>query len=424
MGNRLTCRVLNGVQEIESPFCSKHTLTFAFLIFIVLCLFSPIHLSAAVNSATVKSYQNKIAVHTNRADSLKQLIEAGEKRIQKLRQDEKSTLRQLDEMEANMMLANRLLAELTNQAIQVEKDMKSAQRAAEQAGVQLQSRQHIMEQRLRQIYKTGKVTLPALLLGAATPTEFLNRVRFAADLNRYDRQIIAKIGEEKVKRNTELTLLQMQNRHFAELKKQKEQETVQLAIQKQQREKLVAEIRSEKSEWLAQLEELKAAQRKLNAIVENLIRQRDASESQAGEQTKPLATGFSKNRGSLPWPITGKIISPYGKQTHPVYGTVITNKGIGIAGTPGQSVRAVASGSVEYSGSLPGYGKVVIVNHGNGFMTIYAHLGTTSVSKGAETLAGTILGTVGASEGISATQLHFEIRQKTETENPLLWLRK
>lgn len=380
----------------------------------------PANIFAAVDVAAIKSYQHKISANRNRADSLKQLIEAGERRIDRLGEDERNNLRQLHEMESNMVLANHLLDELNRQSNQVARDMISAKRATDSVNVQLSVRQQIMEERLRQIHKTGKISFPALLLGASTPTEFLNRVRFAAELNRYDRQIMAKISQEKTRRNTELSLLQIQNQQYTKLKTEKESESVLLTTQKQDREKLLASIRSEKSTWIAQLEKLRTAQRKLNSIVDELIRQRDASTVQVA---KNLNVGFAKLKGSMIWPITGKIISRYGKQTHPVYGTVITNKGIGIAGTAGQLVKAAATGVVEYAGTLPGYGKVIILNHSDNYMTIYAHLGSVYLSKGSEITAGGNIGTIGAAHGITSEELHFEIRHKAETENPMEWLK-
>jgi len=393
-------------------------------VFVLALLFTPASIAAQGKAQSVKSYQKKITQHTDRADSIKQLIAQGEKRLRKLREDETSTLRQLEEMDANAVLAKRLLSELSAQAVQVEKDINQAKLSADSAGTELQARQAIMEQRLRQIYKTGTITLPALLLGSSSPTELLRRIKFAADLNRYDQKILGQIGEEKQKRTAKLQLLTVQRQHSLDLKRAKERESLQLEKQKVEREHLVASIRSEKSEWLVELEELRVSQRKLNALVDDLIRQRDAVNPSAAPISKPTGTGFARFKGTLPWPIAGKVISSYGKQTHPVYGTVITNKGIGIAAAAGVAVRAVAAGVVEYTGKLPGYGKVVIVSHTEGFMTIYAHLGSSNCTKGLAVTSGMIIGTVGVSEGMSGQQLHFEIRHKTDTENPLDWLRK
>lgn len=380
----------------------------------------PILLLASVDSSAIRAYEKKISTHSSRSDSLKNLITHGEKKIKKLKNEENSTIRQLHEIEQNIELTQALIEELAVTADSLAEDMAQARHSVDSVGVELDKRQAIMEERLRQIYKSGKVTLPSIIFGSASAAEALHRIRFAQDLNRYDRSILDKIREDQRRRNTEVAILSIQNSYYQDILNKKAEEKVLLSSQIEERKELINSIQQEKEKWLAKIESLKKAQQELHDLVKNLIKQRDAASE---ELAKKLNFSFAKRKEKMLWPIQGEIVSAFGRQTHPEYGTSIINKGVSIAGKKGEAVRAVAPGIVEFVGRLPGYGKVLILNHYDGYLTIYAHLGAASMKKGVEAAAGDNLGTIGGSTSDDST-LHFEIRKGTDALDPLLWLRK
>src|SRR5262249_18739918 len=136
--------------------------------------------------------------------------------------------------------------------------------------------------------------------------------------------------------------------------------------------------------------ELDAAAKRLQKVMADLEEQR---RRRLKEGNDPLAieldrNNFGANRGRLPWPAEGDIIGRFGLETHPEWGTQIRNNGIDIKAPEGSPVRCVGDGRVEVSDWLPGYGQSVIVNHGQGYYSIYAHLSSSSVSTGSRVSAG------------------------------------
>jgi murein DD-endopeptidase MepM/ murein hydrolase activator NlpD len=101
----------------------------------------------------------------------------------------------------------------------------------------------------------------------------------------------------------------------------------------------------------------------------------------------------------------------------------VRNNGIDIRAPEGSAVRSVGDGRVEVSDWLPGYGQSIIVNHGQGYYSIYAHLSSSSVATGARVSAGQTIGTVGDSGSLKGACLHFEMRRGREAQNPESWLR-
>ncbi len=123
----------------------------------------------------------------------------------------------------------------------------------------------------------------------------------------------------------------------------------------------------------------------------------------------------SAAKGSLPWPLHGRIIATFGSKLHPRYKTKTSNLGIDIRAAPSSPVRAVADGRVAYADQFLGYGNLVIVDHGGGFYTLYANLTEMTARVGNEVTAGTRLGAAG-------DYLHFEIRKDGKPVNPMDWL--
>jgi septal ring factor EnvC (AmiA/AmiB activator) len=127
---------------------------------------------------------------------------------------------------------------------------------------------------------------------------------------------------------------------------------------------------------------------------------------------------FSKAKGSLPYPIQGKIVGRFGKAFDPESKLQIFKKGIEIAAASDAAVKAVYPGKIAYSGELQNYGRVVIVDHGDHFYTLCARLGSLKKNAGDEVRVGDSIGT---SDG---HPVYFEIRAKNIPVDPLAWVAK
>ena len=136
----------------------------------------------------------------------------------------------------------------------------------------------------------------------------------------------------------------------------------------------------------------------------------------------PLHAGFAALRGKLPHPVDGPVEVGFGRVVNPRFNTVTVQKGIDIAARKGEAVRAVAPGRVVHSGWFKGYGNLVIVDQGDGFHTLVAHLDSMSTAMGEDVTAGTLLGTVGETGSLKGPYLYFEIREKGKPVDPRAWL--
>ncbi|ACC98768.1 Membrane-bound metallopeptidase [Elusimicrobium minutum Pei191] len=148
-----------------------------------------------------------------------------------------------------------------------------------------------------------------------------------------------------------------------------------------------------------------------------------------GESQAPkTAPQIDISKNSLPAPVSGTVISKFGKEYNKDLNTWIFRDGIKLSAKKGETVYSVAEGSVIYAGSFRSYGNVVIINHGHGFFTIYGYLNRIDVENGDTVGARTPIGIVGmdnqqGSMGTGRTALYFEVRQGTTAVDPELWLK-
>lgn len=138
-------------------------------------------------------------------------------------------------------------------------------------------------------------------------------------------------------------------------------------------------------------------------------------------KTGPVAT-LDRPKNSLPWPAHGRILSGYGREKDPQLGTWTVRQGLTIGTTPASPVTAVADGKVIFSGPFRSYGQVVIVDHGEGFFSVYGQLGEIKSGKGVEVKAGQAIAGAGGSG--TDGRVYLELRRGTEALDPMAWLEK
>jgi murein DD-endopeptidase MepM/ murein hydrolase activator NlpD len=151
-------------------------------------------------------------------------------------------------------------------------------------------------------------------------------------------------------------------------------------------------------------------------------RERLAATPTPAPEVEPVGA-FASLRGRLRWPVSsGTISSRFGEHEHPVLKTKTQNTGIDIGVRSGSDVSAVADGEVSIVTFVPGFGDVIILNHYNGYRTVYADLSEINVVENQKVNAGKVIGKSG--DSLQGSILHFEIWKEREKQNPELWLAK
>jgi murein hydrolase activator len=198
---------------------------------------------------------------------------------------------------------------------------------------------------------------------------------------------------------------------LAALAQEADQQRAQSEARREERETLLAALRTARGFHERAAREAAEQARRLEELVARLPAQRGGA-----------AARFPALRGRLSAPAPGPITVGFGRVVNPKFNTVTVQHGVDIGARAGAPVRAVAPGRVVHAGWFKGYGNLVIVDHGDGYHTLVAHLGTMQRAMGEEVAAGSLLGTVGDSGSIKGPYLYFEIRDKGRPVDPRPWL--
>lgn len=266
-----------------------------------------------------------------------------------------------------------------------------------------------MKTRIRKIYKSQRRGFFVLLMSANDFNTFLDRMYFESKLIKQDYARM-KIAKEKAR---EIALLkysiEQRKRSIAHSIKtiNYQQQTIQREIA--QNENMIHKLRTDRVAYEKAEKELA----KQSASIGTMIN-RSSSKSDVN-----VVSGFIK-------PISGRITSPFGYRTHPIFNSRTFHSGIDIGGQYRGEIHASNSGKVIYTGWYGGYGKVVIIDHGlvNGksTTTLYAHLDSISTSNGAYVNKGQTIGREGTTGYSTGPHCHFEVRVNGKPVNPLNYI--
>ena len=172
---------------------------------------------------------------------------------------------------------------------------------------------------------------------------------------------------------------------------------------------LLLTVQAEQNTRSRVIAELEASERELAALVNDL-------------SSTTTVTGFRARKGKMPLPARGLVEVGYGKVVNPRFNTVTVQKGIDLRAPLGASVSAVSTGTVVFSGWLKGYGNLVIIDHGGGYHSLYAHLASSQVEVGNEVEEGEEVGKIGDTGSLKGAYLYFEIRKQGQAVDPQPWL--
>lgn len=294
------------------------------------------------------------------------------------------------------------LATVTREVEEAERRVAAleAQRIAESPGTR---------ERLMAIYKRGHGGYLRMLLGAEDLRSFARLTRGVTAVARIDR---VRLEEHR-------RLVRAEQNALAELTKRR------AAASEAQRQAMAAE------------QELRRAVAAHNKRLDDLDRQRDLAARYLGElesaqtaltdriaglTTAPAAIPSLPGKGDLDWPISGRLLSRFGRAASGRFGTAITRNGIEIGANEGTDVRAVHAGTVAYAAPFTGYGTLVIVDHGNNAFSLYGHLSQSDVTAGAAIAKGSVVGRAGRTPA-GTPAVYFELRIDGRPVDPVQWLR-
>lgn len=335
------------------------------------------------------------------------------KRAEELAGEESDLLGEIASINEEMRLNRSLLDKLAEQKAALVSDLEYSQQDLALTEIALGDSRDLLNQRLRSIYKFGRGQAMEVLLTSKSFADLAKRVYYLAMIADHDRGIIDSYTGQVESKRVLVEYIEEKKERIESVEAEARAEAENLRARKEERDGLVAQLKEKRYYYENMARELEEASRNLEAVIETLMSR--------AEVLAEADTTFEGRMGTLMWPCDGEVISEYGMETHPRFGTIIKNNGIDIRTTPGSRVRAVASGEVSFAGPLSGFGNCIIIGHGDGFYTLYGHLESLLVTKGYRVGEGEAIGYIGETSTPEGAVLHFEIRKGKAPLDPTRW---
>ena len=348
--------------------------------------------------------------------SIRDELESKRAQHDSLGQREKTEAERLQEVEQQVALSGQLLLRLGREASRMQENIKSQRLKLEITALKRDQRQEILKRRLVHIYKAGQLPGWLELASSESPTATLVALRNMKAILEYDRRLIESFGQLSSELKAGLVKYQIDVGQLSKLRNEQQDELSRREKTLKIRKNLVNKLRKDKKEIAKSISKLEGDARQIAEILETLELEREQA---LVDTTLP---GLAKKRGDLVWPAQGKIMRGFGS-VKDKRGIVLSNPGVDIQAGIGADVLAAATGAVAYVNWLRGYGQFVIIDHGQGYYTLYAHLSDVLVEPGERVSAGELIALAGDSGSLEGPKLHFEIRHKKEQLDPTEWLR-
>lgn len=317
----------------------------------------------------------------------------------------RSVLGELQVIERDIDRTSTELRSLEERVRITEREVQQLNRDLLSASLRLDTRNSQLGVRLRALAERGAISYLEVLLKARSFADFINRFLLLQTVINQDIAIYHAVQSEKAQVEEKKAAVETRQVELSALREQTRSRQANLQSRAQNRTAIFSRLTQDKEQAVRAHAELDRLAKEIDEIIRQL--------------TARNLTG--QGTGTFVWPTPGfnRITSPFGWRTHPIFRTREFHSGIDIGAPQGRNIVAADSGEVVWADWLGGYGRTVIISHGQ-FTTLYAHASTLLVEEGDKVAKGQVIARIGSTGNSTGPHLHFEVRNRGGTRlNPI-----
>ncbi len=373
--------------------------------------------------------QAEIDALKEKAEELKEKNDQVKKELDAVRANKESAVAEKNALDSQIAILQEQIDVSTSIIEELNAEISQKEIEIDEAEEEEAEEYELFKQRVRVMEENQSASYIGILLNAESFEEMLSRVEIINDIIEYDRDLMAKLKEiresiEQAKAELEQTRIE-ENAARDEL----EQQQAELQIKYEEQSEFVSKLEADEAAYLAAYAEVDADLEQVNKDIEeaNAEMQRQIEENlrkqkEAEEAAKKQNAGSAYMSDMCAWPsYTTYITSDFGMRWHPVTKEYRLHTGTDIGASSGTDIWAALSGTVTISTYSSSYGNYVVINHGNGYSTLYAHMSKRLVEKGDYVSTGDVIGLVGSTGWSTGPHLHFEIIANGEKVDPMTY---
>jgi murein hydrolase activator len=364
---------------------------------------------------------------------VKNEIKAKNALLSKTKKVETQVTGELEQIQRSLKEKQSHLVQLGRDLAGVEMGIGQTMAEIERTRKEAEKKRAQIDRRIAALYKAGDTGNLRVIFSSESFPQMSENLRYMKSVLENDKRLFAQYNEDldhlkglKSRLEQDATRKEGIRRSMEAKKKEIEQEQSRKAT-------YLVKVRQDKQTYLASLKELQANARRLQNMFERLeARNRKAysarGRSKGGQVAQPPATpvpdhGLGAQKGHLSLPVKGTIVERFGRHKHPDFDSFTVSNGISVAAPTGTPIHAVFEGEVIFADAFKGYGNMVIVDHGGGFFSLYAHAASISKKVGSKVAKNEVLGSVGELDSAKGPMLYFEIRYQGKPVDPAPWFR-
>lgn len=321
----------------------------------------------------------------------------------------------------------------------LEQGVENTQRQSERTQAEVDRKQREIRARLVALYKSGDIGPVRIFFSSASFPQMLESLRYMQALFQSDRKMIDDY-DVRIRTLAELKVkLEDDARKKEALRIGIEGKKREIEAEKRRKAEYLAKVKQDKATYTASLKQLEANASRLQAMMQKLeAKSRKSYSSKTAPRPAPAtketpappsrtvavpSSGFGGRKRQLSLPVQGRVIQQFGRQKHPEFNSYTNSNGLAIAASAGADIHAVDGGTVIFADYFKGYGNMVILDHGDGFFSVYAHASHIARKEGSRVARNDVIASVGDLDSSRGSMLYFEIRYQGKPVNPSPWFK-
>ena len=378
-------------------------------------------LCGSIMMATPYWYQAEDEDLTNQLSNIQQQMTNEANKKSEAEKTIGTVYEQLHAIQIELDTATAELKQVQADRIRLDQDITKTEAELKAAQERLQSREKVFYKRVRDIYINGRLSYLDVVVGSKDFSDFANRMEMLKRILQADMELINTIKTEREEIASKKAKLEADRAKVLELEKVAQEKQTIINQKKAERQAVLERAMNDRDTADRAYNELMASSASITAMLQQRAAERAAAAA-AASQGGGATTTWVQGTGQLAAPVNAPITSDFGWRIHPIYGTSRLHAGTDFGVDEGTPVHAADGGVVVEAGWISGYGYTVIIDHGNGMSTLYAHNSDVAVSPGQTVSKGQVVSYSGNTGGSTGPHLHFEVRINGEPTDPMGYL--